>query len=60
MKKINWKKIIEILITAILSAGIAILQNVLMQYLGNDNTQVNPESAGLIGGAISYARKFLI
>ena len=49
---------IEILITAFLSAGIAFLQNFLTGFLHNQNLDTNIASAGVIGGAISALRNF--
>lgn len=50
------KKIVEILITALLSAGIAFLQAWLANYMGNHDTQASPEVAGVIGGGIMWIR----
>ena len=45
-------KIISILITAVLSAAIAILQSLLTHYLNSDLPVANPEVAGGIGATL--------
>lgn len=54
---ITKNKFIEIIITALISAGIAFLQNLLAQHTGTGIIETNPETAGIIGGAISAVRK---
>ena len=46
------QKILPILITAILSALISTLQNILAQYIGNPKIHSDPVVAGSIGIAI--------
>lgn len=55
MKK---QKIIEIVLTALISAGIAFLQSLLAQHYGAQNLNSNPERAGVIGMAISSLRNY--
>jgi hypothetical protein len=57
MKK---QKIIEILITALLSAGIAFLSNVLSAVTNANLLHTNPETVGIIGGTIHTIRKFFV
>lgn len=56
MKK---KKILEILITALISAGIAFLSNLLTQLTGQNIMHTSPETAGTVGAVIASVRKFL-
>lgn len=58
--KINKQKIFEILLTALLSAGIAILQNVLTSLIGHSEIKASPEVAGGIGLAIKSVQNFRI
>ena len=53
------KKIIEILITAVLSAAIAALQGILTSYTSQSDAVANPEVAAGIGGAIRAACVFI-
>jgi len=53
------KKIIEIVITALVSAGIAFLTNLLSQLTNTWEITANPEVAGAIGGTIHAIRKFM-
>jgi hypothetical protein len=50
------QKIFEILITAILSAGIAFLTNILAHITATNLPQANVEKAGIIGGIIKTMR----
>lgn len=54
--ELNKKKILEMLVIAVLSAFIAFLQNLLSSYLGNSETITPVENAGLIGAGISAIR----
>lgn len=54
----NKRKILEILLTALISAGIAFLQNLLSQVGSEPLFQTNPQSAGIIGASISALRNF--
>lgn len=54
--KINKQKLFEIVLTALISAGIAFLQNILTHFTGFDAPSNSPETAGMLGGAISYIR----
>lgn len=58
--KITKKKIIEILVTALISAGIAFLQNLLSNLVGTPELKISPETTGMIGGAIHAVRSFRI
>lgn len=52
-QKYNWKaRVIEILITAILSAAIAFFQALLTQHGNFNNPVANPEVAGGIGATL--------
>jgi hypothetical protein len=50
------QKIFEIILTALLSAGIAFLTNILSQISAPTLPQTNIETAGLIGGIIRTIR----
>lgn len=52
------KKLTEILLTALLSAGIATLQALASQYLGHQIPSGSPETAGIVGAIIHSIRKF--
>jgi hypothetical protein len=52
------KKIIEILITALISAGIAFLTNLLSAYTNTTQIHASPEIAGGLGVIISTVRRF--
>lgn len=54
------KKIIEIVVTALISAGIALLTNVLSQLTNVWNVTADPEVAGSIGGLIATIRNRII
>jgi len=54
---ITKQKIYEILITALLSAGIAVMQAYASQFLGHSVPVANPETAGIVGAAIHTLRK---
>jgi hypothetical protein len=54
--KFNRNKIFEIIITALIGAGIAFLQGLLSELLRLDTPNASPELAGLIGGAIRTIR----
>ncbi len=51
------KKIFEILLTALVSAGIAALQAVAAQYIGHSIPTASPEAAGLYGMIIHGFRR---
>lgn len=59
MIKINKQKIFEILLTALVSTIIAILQNVLSDIGNVSASGVNPTETGIIGMGIASARHFL-
>lgn len=46
------EKILPILITSLCSALISILGNIISAYTGNHTIQTNPETVGVIGGAL--------
>lgn len=50
------QKIFEILLTAILSAGIAFLQSIIAQNMGVDTNESVPFVAGIYGGIIKSCR----
>lgn len=59
-KKYNWKlRVLEILITAILSAAIAFFQSLLTQHGGFNNPVADPEVAGAIGAALRTSYIFV-
>lgn len=55
--KINKQKIFEIILTALISAGIAFLQNLLTNFVGIESIQNSPEIAGGIGAVFSALKK---
>jgi hypothetical protein len=54
--KFNKSKIFDIIITALVGAGIAFLQGLLSELLHLNTPNASPELAGLIGGAIKTFR----
>lgn len=52
-KKIFNRKLLEMLITALLSAGLAFLQSLLNQHLGGNVPQADPIVAGGIGASLN-------
>lgn len=50
------QKLFEIILTACLSALIAILQNLLASHAGNIDTIIDPVATGAIGGTLSFFR----
>lgn len=55
--KINKQKIFEIILTALISAGIAFLQNLLTHLAGLETISNSPEIAGGIGAVLSALKK---
>lgn len=55
----NKRKILEILITALISAGIAFLTNLLGLMTEQNLIHVDPVISGGIGGIITTARRFI-
>jgi hypothetical protein len=53
------KEFFKIILTAVFSAGIAMLQNMLASMGSDPNLQVDPATAGGIGAAITAVRKYL-
>jgi hypothetical protein len=53
MTKEKW---IQIILTALISAGIAFLQNLLASFGNTPILHSSPEVAGFIGAGISFAR----
>lgn len=51
------QKIFEILLTALLSAGIAFLQTILAQHAGHEAFSSNPILAGAVGGVLRSFKK---
>lgn len=52
----NKQKIFEILLTAFVSAGIAILQSLLTSYIGINTEESTPIIAGALGAGIRTFR----
>lgn len=57
-RKMKKQKIIEILITAVISAGIAFLQSLLAQHLNAPKLESNPDQAGIIGLSIASIKNY--
>ena len=49
IKTYSYEKVLPILITAILSALISILGNILSAYTGSQTIHTNPETVGTLG-----------
>lgn len=55
--KLDKQKIFEIVITALISVLIALLQNLLTQFTGSTGTQASPEVAGVVGLTLKGIRE---
>lgn len=54
-KYINKNRIVDILLTALISACIAVLQNILVNMTGGGQAHADPSTAMLLGGSIRTA-----
>jgi len=54
--KFNKQKIFEVLVTALISAGIAFLQSLATQHVGLETSSETPIVAGAIGAGIRAFR----